>query len=872
MRGLGVTICTAVLAASCSVASAATFTVTGLGDPAGATCAGTTTCPSLRAAINAADLVANTGSTVMLGAGTFTLGGSGSAGGPLSITQDLTIAGAGEASTIVEQTAPTVGVGVVQIAAPTAHVTISGLTITGGQAAGVSQTVVANPPNPGLAGGDAVGGILDDGALTLDGVSVTANQATGGSGQATGNGAPPGPGGNAVGGIEVAGSLTLNGSSVTGNSAVGGAAGIAEGDANGAIGGFAVGGVAVDPGAGAAQVSSSDLSGNVATGGAGSLSNGAPSNKSGAGGQASGGLGELAAQPLSISSSTIDTNTATGGAGGGGPYAAIGGAGGSADGAGIYADHGTLTVSDSAVDGNLASGGAGGQSVNAAGSGGDAVGGGIDLEAPATLTVERSTISLDTATGGSPSLTGTGAFAAAGNGGRALGGGATVDSAGTLVNVTVAEDVADGAAGGAPPFGSSTSGVSGEVVGGGVNEQTPATLTLASDTFASDAVESQGGGMLFGGDFDDGNQPVSIADTIFAGGVGAGNCAIFAASAVTDGGHNLESSSPSQCRLTAASDIVGSDPQLGQLTDHGGLGPTLAPAPSSPVRGAGGACTDPSQPGDPPLASDERGAPRHAQCDIGAYETQPPAVTSPPALSGPAVVGSPLSCPTTGFSGDGTLSFTFTWLRGTAAITGAVSGFYTPSPGDAGQALSCSVTAANAYGSVSSASNALLVQTGTSTTTTPTGTTPTITTTSTTPIAASTPKFAGAALHPARLIADGKGHLSLTLVCPSSTPGGRCIVKISVFARTGALPARAQPERKRKRPRPAALLARGSARLKSGHTLTLKLKLTTAGRSATRKLPAAVRVVVVSSDGAGTRVTHSSRVNVSAAKRRRARR
>ena len=82
MRGLVSLICMLVLAASASAASAATFTVSGFGDPSGATCSGTS-CSSLRAAVAAADTVQNAGSTIDLGTGTYSLGGAGSAGGPL---------------------------------------------------------------------------------------------------------------------------------------------------------------------------------------------------------------------------------------------------------------------------------------------------------------------------------------------------------------------------------------------------------------------------------------------------------------------------------------------------------------------------------------------------------------------------------------------------------------------------------------------------------------------------------------------------------------------------------------------------------------------------------------------------------------------
>jgi hypothetical protein len=54
------------LATTAPAASAMTFTVSGFGDPAGATCTGST-CASLRAAVTAADL--DVGDVIALGAG-----------------------------------------------------------------------------------------------------------------------------------------------------------------------------------------------------------------------------------------------------------------------------------------------------------------------------------------------------------------------------------------------------------------------------------------------------------------------------------------------------------------------------------------------------------------------------------------------------------------------------------------------------------------------------------------------------------------------------------------------------------------------------------------------------------------------------------
>ncbi len=817
MRGLVATICVSVLATSASAASGATFTVSGFGDPSGAACSGTS-CASLRAAIAAADTVQNAGSTIDLGSGTYVLGGSGSAGGPLLISLDTTIAGAGESATSIKQTGA--GDGVLRITSPTATVKISNLAISGGDARG---TAGANGSlsGPGAAGGPAVGGIFDAGALTLSKVAVTRNRATGGSGGATESGTP-GSGGPAVAGIEVAGSLTLQNAAVSSNIAVGGTGGAAATTSDGAAGGLASAGVVIDPGAGAISIAGSDLSGNSATGG-----EGAPTTQQhgGVGGDARGALVDLGGQSLSVTNSTLNSNTLIGGSGGAGPFGSAGaGAGGSAAGGGIVALNGALTVSEVSIAGNSVTGGDGGPSGAFANRGGTALGGGIAVLSPATLTLHRATIALDTAAGGRasttivmppPILTGP----------DAQGGGVYAAATSSFVDVTFAQNTATGGAGTV-----NVSSTPGSGFGGGMSLQPGGGgVVLASDTFATNAVQPAGGTQTGGGNLDDAT-PVQVSDTIFTNGIGSAttpNCALFGGQ-FTDAGYNLESTKPSECALTLSSDIVGLDPQLGSLTNNGGPGMTLAPAAASPTRGTGGACTDPSQVGNPLLSVDERGSPRHPQCDIGAYETQPPSVTSVPTLTGPLVAGATISC-NPGFGGDAPLTLSYAWLRGGTPITSAASAAYTTSSADIGQAVSCSVTAANSYGSANAISNAVLVTSG------PPHHEP--------PLA-----FTGALLSSATLTTDRKGRLNITLFCPTSTPGGTCTVAIDVYSVKGAL--RTSLARVTKT-HPAALLAHGVTRIVAGGKMTTKLTLTAKGRLAIKHLPAHVRVLLTSRDKPG---------------------
>jgi len=817
MRGLVATICVSVLATSASAASGATFTVGGFGDPSGATCSGTS-CASLRAAITAADTVQNAGSTIDLGTGTYVLGGAGSAGGPLLISLDTTIAGAGESATSIEQTGA--GDGVLRITSPTATVKISDLTLSGGDARGTTGAS-GSLGGPGAAGGPAVGGIFDAGALTLAKVAVTGNRATGGSGGATDSGTP-GSGGPAIAGIEVAGSLTLQNAAVSSNIAVGGAGGTAATTSNGAAGGQASAGVVIDPGAGAVSIAGSDLSGNSATGG-----EGAPTTQQhgGVGGDARGALVDLGGQSLSVTGSTLNSNTVIGGSGGAGPFGSGGaGAGGSAAGGGIDALDGALTISDLSIAGNSATGGNGGPSGAFPNHGGTALGGGIAVLSPATLTLHRATIALDTATGGRASTASVMPPPVV-NGPDAQGGGIYSAATSSFVDVTLAEDTATGGVGssniGSAPGSGFGGGMSLQPGGGGV--------VLAGDTFATNAVQPAGGSQTGGGNLDAATL-VQVSDTIFTNGIGSattGNCAIFGGQ-FTDAGHNLESTTPSECALTLPSDLVGVDPQLGALTNNGGPGTTLAPGAASPARGTGGSCTDPSQVGNPLLTVDERGSPRHPQCDIGAYETQPPSVTSLPTLAGPLVAGATLSC-NPGFGGDAPLRLAYAWLRGGTPIAGAISASYTTSSADIGQSVSCSATAANVYGSANASSNAVLVTSG------PPHHEPPL-------------RFTGALLSSATLTTDRKGHLSITLSCPTSTPGGTCTATIDVYSLKGSLQASLARVTKTHR---AALLAHGVTRIAAGGKVTMKSTLTAKGRLAIKQLPAHVRVLLTSRDRPG---------------------
>ena len=85
-----------------------------------------------------------------------------------------------------------------------------------------------------------------------------------------------------------------------------------------------------------------------------------------------------------------------------------------------------------------------------------------------------------------------------------------------------------------------------------------------------------------------------------------------------------------------------------------------------------------------------------------------PANTVAPAVSGTATVGSTLSCSTGTWTNSPT-GYTYQWLRGGTNISGATSASYVLVAADGGTSVSCRVTATNAAGNTSVASNALAV-------------------------------------------------------------------------------------------------------------------------------------------------------------------
>jgi predicted outer membrane repeat protein len=278
--------------------------------------------------------------------------------------------------------------------------------------------------------------------------------------------------------------------------------------------------------------------------------------------------------------------------------------GGTASNGGAVDSSGVLTINGSTFSGNTAAGSGG--AINSSG----------------TLTINNSTFSGNKANGG--------------NGGALATSGAL-----TVTNSTFSGNSAAGHSGaidandppGAPAsvFTGDTFTNNSAAFGGAMAYGTNNPASITNTTFSGNSATS-GGDALYP------YAPVSLSFATMAGNTGGGSAVDFGpfgspglsvagtildntsncggGGSITDKGSNLTFQG-GNCALSAASDLLGVDPQLGVLTGNGGPTQTMAPSPDSPAVGAA-SCHDT---GGASVTTDQRGASRPASgCTIGAYE------------------------------------------------------------------------------------------------------------------------------------------------------------------------------------------------------------------------------------------------------------
>jgi parallel beta-helix repeat protein len=165
-----------------------------------------------------------------------------------------------------------------------------------------------------------------------------------------------------------------------------------------------------------------------------------------------------------------------------------------------------------------------------------------------------------------------------------------------------------------------------ELRGGGIAND--GTLTVTSSTISDNSAGGSGGGIFNDGTLAVFSSTISGNRTVYGGGIfnhslGTLNLASSIVAGNRQNGGNVAGSGS----VTSTNSLTSSDPMLAPLADNGGPTETMALLPGSPAIDAGG----PTCP-----AADQRGVarPQGPDCDIGAFEFAPFAVTNT-ADSGP---------------------------------------------------------------------------------------------------------------------------------------------------------------------------------------------------------------------------------------------
>lgn len=372
----------------------------------------------------------------------------------------------------------------------------------------------------------------------------------------------------------------------------------------------------------------------------------------GSGGWAGGGI--YNAGVLDVQHCVFTNNSARGYDGGYG----IAVPGGDGCGGAIY-NAGTLSARECAFGANSGVGGSGGQGASPpypssgpgeqGGNGGAGRGGAICNDG--TMTIESSSFTANSTSGGAGGNGGSGVAwvpvtypgGGGGMGGDASGGAIFCGGPASLVDCTIAANVANGGGGGnggsgswypvppTPPGPAGAGGSGGAGYGGicdttGTLSMTNCTVALNSGTGGalgyggSNGVNgSAGGGIKSGG--------THVLNSLLATNSPGGNCSGW----ITDVGHNL--SSDATCGFTNVGSLNNADPKLAPLADYGGPTLTMALLPGSAAIDAGDTLAAP--------LTDQRGFPRPAgaAADIGAFElgARPPTLAI--TCTGGAAVG-----------------------------------------------------------------------------------------------------------------------------------------------------------------------------------------------------------------------------------------
>ncbi|MBN9118617.1 MAG: Ig-like domain repeat protein [Planctomycetes bacterium] len=264
---------------------------------------------------------------------------------------------------------------------------------------------------------------------------------------------------------------------------------------------------------------------------------------------------------------------------------------------------------------------------------------------------------------------GTGSANSALGGGGAGMGGAIFNESGT-VSITSSTLTGNSAIGG-------TGANNGQGLGGAVFTRN-GTVTVAQSTLAGNTA-NEGGGAVFavadaggGSGYSGGNVGVALTNSILAD--TAGSAADFASAALGgatrtfSGTNNLIEANAGSGNGFTGGIASSADPLLGPLANNGGPTQTLAPSPGSPAVDAGSNALIPAG-----VSTDQRGFGRtvNTTADIGAVEMQPVEITVSPS---PSVYGQGVTFTATVTNlGAAVTGGTVTFLDGNTALSGALA-------------------------------------------------------------------------------------------------------------------------------------------------------------------------------------------------------